>query len=43
MSAVLEARSAVQPGDERVSIYQPEPSGLIFPGLPKFTSIAQER
>ena len=29
--------------DDRISIYQPEQAGLIFPGLPTFTNAAQQR
>ena len=43
MSAVLEKPALILTGDQRVSIYQPEQSGLIFPVLPTFTSHAQER
>ena len=42
MNAVLESTPAV--GEEvRVSIYQPEQPGLIFPSVPTFTHVADER
>ena len=42
MTAILESTSAVEE-DARVSIYQPEQTGLIFPSVPKFTNVAAER
>ncbi|MDP9097077.1 MAG: hypothetical protein M3N26_11105, partial [Pseudomonadota bacterium] len=30
-------------GKERISIYQPEQDGLIFPEMPKFETVAAER
>ena len=42
MNAVLESTSAV--GEKvRISIYQPEQPGLIFPAVPTFTHVADER
>ena len=55
MSAVLEKRSALgqKPNlrehrhdpltDPKVSIYQPDQPGLIYPGIPTFDNVAQER
>jgi ribulose-5-phosphate 4-epimerase/fuculose-1-phosphate aldolase len=43
MSAVLEKPALIPAGDERVSIYQPEQSGLVFPELKRFADLAQER
>ena len=42
MSAVLETTPVVEK-KARVSIYQPEQTGLIFPSVPKFTNVADER
>lgn len=42
MTAILESNSAVEE-EARVSIYQPEQTGLIFPSVPKFTNVAAER
>ena len=42
MTAILESTSAVEE-EARVSIYQPEQTGLIFPSVPKFTNVAAER
>ena len=42
MNAVWESTPAVV--DEiRVSVYQPEQPGLIFPTVPTFTNVADER
>ena len=43
MSTVLEKPALIPTGDQRVSIYQPEQSGLIFPVLATFTDTGQER
>ena len=43
MSAVLENPALIPSDDQRVSIYQPEQSDLVFPGLPSFSSVTQER
>jgi ribulose-5-phosphate 4-epimerase/fuculose-1-phosphate aldolase len=43
MSAVLESPRAESRDEERISIYQPEQRGLIFPLLPKFDTKAAER
>ena len=42
MTAILESTPAVEE-EARVSIYQPEQTGLIFPSVPKFTNVAAER
>ena len=42
MTAVLESTPAVNE-EARVSIYQPEQPGLLFPALPTFTNVADER
>jgi ribulose-5-phosphate 4-epimerase/fuculose-1-phosphate aldolase len=44
MTAVLTREPIYDPTtDERVSIYQPKQSGLVFPGIPKFASHAEHR
>lgn len=43
MSAVLEKAETKPVDDNRVSIYQPEQAGLIFPALPVFSNHADER
>ena len=43
MSAVLEKPARMPSGNERVSIYQPEQSGLEFPVLPVFDDVIAER
>lgn len=48
MSAVLDRHTAAKPpapllADGRISIYQPEQQGLIYPEIPKFASKAAER
>ncbi|MCO4887905.1 conserved hypothetical protein [Cupriavidus phytorum] len=43
MAAVLNREPRVFNDKERTSIYQPEQMGLIFPSVPKFSSIAEER
>ena len=43
MAAVLERTAQVFNDEARVSIYQPEQRGLIFPSIPKFASFAEER
>ena len=35
--------SASKPGNARISIYQPEQEGLIYPELPAFSTVAEER
>ncbi len=42
MAAVLE-KAGIVLDDGRVSIYQPEQKGLIFPELPQFTSVSAHR
>lgn len=43
MEAVLARAPQVFNDEERISIYQPEQRGLIFPAIPKFSSYADER
>jgi ribulose-5-phosphate 4-epimerase/fuculose-1-phosphate aldolase len=43
MSAILEKPPLLLSDDSRVSIYQPEQSGLVFPEVPSFSSAAKER
>lgn len=43
MSAVMETRRAPLVKDGRVSIYQPEQQGLVFPQLPTFGNHAEHR
>lgn len=43
MSAVLEASRDVQLDEARISIYQPEQAGLIYPSTPRFSNAAEER
>jgi len=43
MQTVLERKPQVFNDTERTSIYQPEQPGLIFPSVPKFKSVAEER
>ena len=42
MNAVLESFPAVKQ-EARISLYQPEQSGLIYPTVPVFTNVADER
>ncbi len=42
MNAVLESTPSVEE-EARVSLYQPEQSGLIYPSVPKFNNFADER
>ena len=42
MNAVLESTPAVEE-EARISLYQPEQPGLIFPSVPKFKNVADER
>jgi ribulose-5-phosphate 4-epimerase/fuculose-1-phosphate aldolase len=43
MSAVIEAQPDTITKKERISLYQPEQEGLIFPDVPVFTTHAQHR
>jgi len=43
MSPALERSRTVRADKERVSIYQPEQEGLIFPSIPDFASVADKR
>ena len=43
MGPVLERSRTVRADKERVSIYQPEQEGLIFPSIPDFASVADKR
>ena len=42
MNAVLESTPAAEK-EARISLYQPEQPGLIFPSVPKFNNVADER
>ena len=43
MGPVLERSRKAAANQERVSIYQPEQEGLIFPTVPEFSSVADQR
>jgi len=43
MSTVLEEKPGIDLGDGRVSIYQPEQKGLVFPSVPEFSNNADKR
>jgi ribulose-5-phosphate 4-epimerase/fuculose-1-phosphate aldolase len=43
MSTVLSEKPDIELADGRVSIYQPQQQGLIFPAVPEFTTVADKR
>src|SRR3546814_14029296 len=43
MSTALETKPGIELTDGRVSIYQPEQQGLIFPEVPEFSNYADQR
>src|SRR3546814_6490955 len=43
MSTALETQPGIELTDGRVSIYQPEQQGLIFPAVPEFSNYAYQR